>query len=298
MAIGYSDVYPKAGGKKKSGRKVTGGDIDSGGYQNNPQPVPVNPSVPNNPPPANTPGPNLDVVGAPNFNELFGDDWERYFGNLVNAPGGGFTGVGNPTGPVEGDMLYPPAGNSSVIPGFQNTNLTGAGVGTEQRSMAEAATGGSLRNFDRAANRVRDRIAVEGASQRASLRDQNIGSGFQGQLQAALRDSQAAQTGAYGDALVGLESEFEKSRLEGLNIAGNIMGQLGEQNLAADKNRLEQGLAQNQYGLDASRIVEDARQFNGQLNSENLRAIMAAMNQLRLGKGGIATDIINIIGGM
>jgi hypothetical protein len=107
-------------------------------------------------------------------------------------------------------------------------------------------TEGSTQNFNRAANRMRERLDAAGAGNADTITNRNLGRGFgaSGAQGNDLVANNEATQNAYGQGLVGLESEFEKNRLQGLQQAlGAAQGTMGE-------------------GQYARSLAEQARQFN------------------------------------
>jgi len=82
--------------------------------------------------------------------------------------------------------------------------------------------------FDRAANRTRDRLALEAQGLQQQATNQRLGSGFQGALQRQLGDIKGQQLGAYQQGLVDLEKQQQEAQLKGLGEASRAAAGLGE----------------------------------------------------------------------
>lgn len=112
-------------------------------------------------------------------------------------------------------------------------------------------TEGSIQSFNRASNRLRERLDAAGAGAAQNLTGNYLSRGFVGgNLQGGLQDLEAQKLGAYGQGLVGLESEFEKNRLQGLDQAlGAAQGISGDY-MGAQDRALKQWLEQFRGGID------------------------------------------------
>jgi hypothetical protein len=110
----------------------------------------------------------------------------------------------------------------------------------------DGATGGTINQFNKAANRLRERLdsSAQGAQQQATSRNLGRGMGNSGAQEAdSFRINQASQN-AYASGLSDLENNFENQRQQGLQTA------LG----AASQNRMGNE-ARNQLGqLDLSQL--------------------------------------------
>ncbi|RMH38004.1 MAG: hypothetical protein D6694_12805 [Gammaproteobacteria bacterium] len=99
------------------------------------------------------------------------------------------------------------------------------GDGLSLSDLAKQATEGSIQSFDRAANRLRERLESQSAAAKDTLLSQNLGRGLgaSGLTAQGLTNLELGKLGALSDGLVGLESQFERSRLQGIQEAINAL---------------------------------------------------------------------------
>lgn len=155
-------------------------------------------------------------------------------GSGVPAGGGGIPGAGagsgNPVATQPGAPTAPPTNINpddffNTPPGLQDffSRLNGMiqPIGQDSRfqELMDAANGGTLNNFNKAADRVRQRLNTEGNSQRRTLVDRGAATGNFGSLQNQLNQSRGAELNAFGNELVNLENQFEGQRQTGLQTA-------------------------------------------------------------------------------
>lgn len=139
------------------------------------------------------------------------------------------------------------------------------------RDIFNRATGGTINSFDRAANRLRERLDSASAGQRSEVAGRNLSRGFgaSGLNDMDLQKLDDSYLGNYAQGLSELENMFEGQRLQGLGIANQAAaGTAGEQQfgfsgllqqaLANAQNATQAGIA----GLNARSGYETARLGN------------------------------------
>lgn len=141
-----------------------------------------------------------------------------------------------PGGQLPGGQL--PGGQTPSNLAYQYQAGPAAGM---FQDVFNRATQGSTQSFDKAANRLRERTDAATAGMADQARNRNLGRGFGN---SGLNDADQFRVGqaganAYAQGLVGLESEFEGYRLQGLNTAvgaasGAQTGELGRNQLMQD----------------------------------------------------------------
>lgn len=139
-------------------------------------------------------------------------------------------------------------------------------------------TQGSLQNFNRASNRLRDRLESMGAGAADAARNAALSRGGFG-LQSGLQNARQATQEAYGQGLVGLESEFEKNRLQGLQQALGAAG--GLQNEADFARNLAQRQSEfgANFGLDQAKLSQLDQQQQAALRLQQYLAEMQNATQ-------------------
>lgn len=192
---------------------------------------------------------------------------------------GGYGGYGGGSGSGSGSG----SGGVGGGPAMQSKGWS-YDQGPEQGMLQDVfnrATEGSIQNFNRAANRLRERTDASTAGALADATQRNLGRGFgtSGAQDAAIYRTQAAGQDAYAQGLVGLESEFEKNRLAGLNIAGDVANTqsrdtLGRNTLGMQNNNFIDktlyDLLQSREGNQARQHLQDtSNQFQGNQNQLN-----------------------------
>lgn len=207
-------------------------------------------------------------------------------GGGPRAPGGGNGPITTP-GFVDGPRIGPPlTGGNGGGPGSSGGwgGYPGFSVNQGSGDIYGMATGGTINQFDTAANRLRERIDSQTRGAAQAARDSNLGRGFgaSGINDAAMSRINSEGTNAYGQGLASLADMFEKNRLSGLDIGlrargldtqnANFMdGQMfGWYNNEADRDSRErmqsqqnrwQG-GQNQNSLDAQQILAQLEEQN------------------------------------
>lgn len=221
--------------------------------------------------------------------------------------------------PPPGTGTTPPPGTGTVPPGNPNYDPMNPGGGTggqpdlksDDPSLAQQpfewesgpsqsyledvykrATEGSTQSFDRAANRLRERTDAAGRGALDAATQKNLGRGF-GVSGAQDRDewrARAATQDAYGQGLVGLESEFEKNRLQGLQTALGAGAQMREGEETKNRTRFDdtaqrRDLEQknNQFIDEMLTNLQNARE--GRLSEFEIEKMRAALQaQLQQGQ--------------
>jgi len=217
-------------------------------------------------------GPRTSLSGLP----------PQIFGTPGGMPGGG---------------MQPPMQNIPSTGGGLTLNGPGVAPGPSSnpaldmfRDLYQRNTEGSIQSFNRSANRLRERLDSAGAGAAQNATNNALSRGFVGgNLQGTLQDLEGQKLGAYGQGLVGLESEFEKNRLQGLdNALGAAQGISGDYQSGADR-ALKEWLAQFQGNVDLT-IAREGNKTNLDLNriNNNSRSLQDLLDNLVgvIGQGG------------
>ncbi len=154
---------------------------------------------------------------------------------------------------------------------------------------------GSIQNFDRAANRLRDRVAVEAGAQRQNLMSGSR-PGFAAQTNAQLGALNRAQMGSYAQGLVDLEKNFEDARLAGLNIASGAAGKLGDVVSQLEALAQKDAEASATHRQQSAQWLLDKAQFERENLSENQRSLLDAIVKMSAVKGGALGDLSKLLG--
>lgn len=236
MADGsISNNYDPNWNKLNTGRE--GGAISAlPGYQpsNGAQPPASNPAA--------NPGQGNDVGSNPSE-----DPSKIPVGIPENSSGGTALSPGNPAG----STFTPPAQAGYQ---WQDTGAKG-----KLDDVINQATGGTINEYNNAANRLRERLDASTKGQEDSVTNKFLGRGFgnSGLNDAAQYQTAAAGQSAYGNSLADLSDKFESQRQQGLQTAaGAAASQAG---LETNKNQTQQ--------TDQSQI-RDADQQNGRFGFE------------------------------
>lgn len=206
-----------------------------------------------------------DVPTLPN---PFGDA-SRFFRNLLDERASRASGMN-----LQG---YTP---------FQGNAPTQSGAGTMFQNIFNQGMNGSTRSYDKAANRIRDRLATEAGAQSDAYTQQNMGRS-QGSIRRGLQDIRQNQLSAYGDSLVGLEKEFEDSRLAGLGIASGAASGLANDSFNFNSLLNNYNESRNQYNTDNRKITNENTLDAERMNIDSLSAILDAMNNNWMIESGI-----------
>lgn len=209
----------------------------------------------------------VSVPGGGGFSDVFDFDVDSSSGsgqldwNNFNPKGEsqwGMTTIGNVGGPGQPTFGRFKFGNTANLNrGFSN--------------IGDAAQGGTLQNFNRAANRLRERVDALGKSQAQSGLNASLGRGIGGpEIAARIQgDADRESANAFAQGLVELEGGFEGFRQQGLQTAlgaqsgiAELFG-LGEQLKQADQESF------NTLTNDAFQ-AERARLFEKEFNQANL----------------------------
>lgn len=118
-----------------------------------------------------------------------------------------------------------PAAPGGSFQGFPNMySMASSGAGGNLQDLFSQAMGGSINSFNTAANRLRERLdtSARGDLQKAQAMNLSRGFGVSGGQDVAQYRNMAAKNNAYAQGLSGLANDFEKNRLQGLGIAGDV----------------------------------------------------------------------------
>jgi len=185
-------------------------------------------------------------------------------------------------------------------PQFQQFGLGDSAARQQFQDIFERGTGGSIRSFNRAQNRLRERLERGEQVSRQGALDQALGGGrgaFQGAIQQRLGQIGAGRLGAEAEGLVGLERDFEQSRLQGLQAAlGGAQG-LSGLDVAFNQLGLQQSLAGNEFGRDIFQEQERLRQLEGGQQRETITDRTLALLDQITKRGGIRAGVLQSIGG-
>lgn len=193
---------------------------------------------------------------------------------------------------------------------FGNTN----GINSSFQGIGADATGGTLQNFNRAANRLRERVDALGKSQAQSGLNQYLGRGLGGpELAAQVQgDANREAANAFAQGLVDLEGNFEGFRQQGLQTALGAQSQiadlfgLGEQLRQTDQESYN-NLTNNAFQSERDRLFKkstDQAQITADEKAQRLEMLLKqAIERARLASGeeiaeetGGAGNAINIYG--
>lgn len=175
---------------------------------------------------------------------------------------------------------------------FGNTS----GINNGFNSIGSQATGGTLQNFNRAANRLRERIDAQGQSQSADATNSFLGRGLGGDglLAGALGNIRRDSGDAFAQGLVGLESGFEGFRQQGLQTAlgaqqgiSNLFG-LGEELRQKDTesyNSLTNDAFQSERGRQFDKARDQAQITADEKQARLDMLLKQIIEQARLGSG-------------
>lgn len=227
----------------------------------------------------------------------FGSNFNPYFNayNVGQATGfanpgqdmnGGGQGGGGPF--LRGGAQAMPmafAGGGQGPSGGAFNGLQFRGSGSNFQGLADAANGGTITNFNRAANRLRERLDAQAQSQTKS----NINSlgargiGNSGAANVARNSVQQNARNQFAQGLVGLEQGFEGFRQQGLQTA-----------LGALQGRSQEALQGNQLNQGLFKFIEEQSQGNQEflqelLTSANQGATQQELEAL-LAKAGLMTE--------
>jgi hypothetical protein len=217
-----------------------------------------------------TKDPKTPTIGNP-----FGRD-NRFFNDLLSN-------MHNTGSNVQG--LVPATGK------YRGSGPQKSGLGGMFNNIADQGMNGSIRSFDTAANRVRDRLAKEAGAQQTSFLQNNAGAS-QGSIKRGLSDIRMNQLSSYGDALTGLEDSFEQNRLAGLGIANQAATGLSDD--ISSYNTVMQNFndSMNQYYTDNKKIDADVALGIEELFGGNLKTILDAMNEMFRTDSGVFLDLM------
>jgi hypothetical protein len=167
-------------------------------------------------------------------------------------------------------------------------------------SVYSNAMGGSIANYDKAANRLRDRLSQEAGAQKQSIRDNSYRSGFASQMNNQMAGVDRNRMYNYGQGLADLEDKFEQSRLEGLGIANQSMGQLanylqGNEQMKMNDSQFKAGLDNTQWQF-LNKLMSDIQMGNFNQMSENGQAFLDAIMQGAGIQGDFITNIMKLFG--
>ena len=204
---------------------------------------------------------------------------------LFGTPGGAGPGQGAPGGGGGGYST----GGGLTAPGVVAGPSSNPAL-DKFNDLYQRNTEGSTQSFNLAANRLRERLDSAGTGAAQNLQSNALSRGFVGgNLQGSLQDLEAQKLGAYGQGLVGLQSEFERNRLQGLNQAqSNAEGISGDYGSAQDR-ALKEWLAQYQGGVDLQ-ISREGNKTQTDINkiNQNSRSLQDLLDNLVgvIGQGG------------
>lgn len=185
-------------------------------------------------------------------------------------------------------------------PTFGEFDIQDSAARGQFEDIFNRATGGNIQSFDRAQNRLRERTrqgADIGAQQAI---ESSLGGGrgaFQGAIQNRLGQVEAGRLGALGQGQVGLESQFEGLRLQGLQNALGAAQGLGGLDVNLNQLGLEQSLAGNQFAQSGFQEAEKLRAQTGLAErgetSDFIQGLLQRINE----QGGIRGGILTSLGG-
>lgn len=191
-------------------------------------------------------------------------------GGTVSIPSGEMPGQGGPmnmprpTGPGGGMQGGYPGG----FAGYDQ--YPGGAAGGGSRDIYDLATGGTINQFNTAANRLRERVdsATRGNVSAAQNRNLSRGFGASGINDAAVSRENAAGLNAYSQGLSSLADSFEKNRLQGLNVALGAAG-LDTQNRQFMDSQLWNILNNRENRDHESAMQSNQNRFTGGENDQN-----------------------------
>lgn len=185
-------------------------------------------------------------------------------------------------------------------PEFGEFDISDSAARGQFQDIFGRATGGSIQSFDRAQNRLRERTrqAADVGSQQAIEGALGGGRGaFQGAIQNRLGQVEAGRLGALGQGQVGLESQFEGLRLQGLQNALGAAQGLGGLDVNLNQLGLQQSLAGNEFTRSLFQEAEKLRAQTGLAErgetSDFIQGLLQRINE----QGGIRGGILTSLGG-
>lgn len=147
------------------------------------------------------------------------------------------SGSTNPSAISTGLLDYQPKATSfSAAPQYGQWSLGQNPATAGLNSVFNQATGGTINSFNTAANRLRERLDMQGKSLGAQATQANLGRGF-GASGAVGRDLGRINQGqqfAYGQGLSELSNLFESQRQQGLQTALGAQSAIGSQFLTGE----------------------------------------------------------------
>lgn len=141
------------------------------------------------------------------------------------------------------------------------------------QGVANSAQNGTIQNFNRAANRLRERIDMATRSQQNGAINAQLGRGFgaSGSTQGAIADANLQGLQAYGQGLVQLEDSFEQNRLRGLGLANDAYSGISNSFLEGERLRKDFTQSLNDRSADLFKDTEGRRFDNykfGEIENE------------------------------
>lgn len=211
--------------------------------------------------------------GAGGLTPIPGDGGET---DPTNPPNNNQPDNSNPTDPTGGEggqgtfgfpsqeELMNMITSFSGLPQFQQ-GTGNTGQSALQQVFERGMNLGNGQEYDRAANRLRDRLSLESQGFQQQAVNQRLGSGFQGALQQQLGNIRGQQLAGYQQGLVGLEEQQRQAALEGLTQAQNAatglsefdlgVGEIGQQNTQSLLNFLSD-ILRTQFGFGGDILNE------------------------------------------
>ncbi len=210
--------------------------------------------------------------------------------NIINNFLSGKGGVGGGSGTFVGGQG----------PTFGEFDIQDSAARGQFEDIFGRATGGSIQSFNRAENRLRERTrgAADIGAQQAI--ESSLGGGrgaFQGAIQNRLGQVETGRLGALAEGQVGLESQFEGLRLQGLQNALGAAQGLGGLDVNLNQLGLQQSLAGNQFAQSGFQEAEKLKAQTGLAErgetSDFIQGLLQRINE----QGGIRGGILTSLGG-
>lgn len=209
---------------------------------------------------------------------------------LTAGPGVGNPATGQPNTPQTGGPLTP-----AQPPGMQPPSSFNPNMPSNPEGMAgniyNQATGGTISQFDTAANRLRERLDVQAQGMKDQATSRNVGRGFgvSGAQDADMYNVNQGQQQAYGQGLVDLSDKFEGYRQQGLQTGLGATNSIMQNRQFGDQ--LSTGLLNNREGRASAekisgnelasreRLQREGFKFEGSENDAN-RQLQELLGQL------------------